>query len=335
MANDPHIYVAVRPDEYDKLFDDATTAALAQLGTVTFAEGEGKMVLPTDVADAADVLITSWSTQPFDPAQVRGSRLQLAVHAAGTIRGLFPKSVLSSGLRVAQGGSAAMALPVAEMALTLTLALLRNLHTHDRALQSTRDWVAGGTGILGRSIQAQHIGIVGLSRTGRHYAEMLHGLGVRRISAYDPYISSADAEALGVQLLDLDDLFAGSDVVAVHAPVTPETRGLIDAETLSKLRDGATLINTARSAVTDEPALVAELVSGRINAGLDVFDSEPLPPDSPLFGLPNVLLTPHVAGGTVEARFAQGATVVAEVERFLAGAELQHEVTAEIYDRLS
>src|SRR5690625_2556333 len=126
MSNDPRIYVAVRPDEFARLFDDDTTAALKRLGTVEFAAAEGRMPLPAALADSFDVLITSWSTAPFDPGQVQGDKLRLAVHAAGTIRGLFPKSVLDGGLRIAQGGSAAMALPVAELALTLTLALLRN-----------------------------------------------------------------------------------------------------------------------------------------------------------------------------------------------------------------
>lgn len=335
MKNDPRIYVAVRPSEFARLFDDDAAAALQRLGAVTFAQTESKVELPAGLAQETDVLITSWSTKPFDPTVLQGERLRLAVHAAGSIRGLFPKSVLEHGLRIVQGGAAAMALPVAEMSLTLTLALLRNLHTHDRALQSTRDWVAGGTGMLGRSIQAQHIGVVGLSRTGRHYVDMLKGLGVRRISVYDPYITAAQAKELGVDLLDLEALFAASDVVALHAPVTPETRGLVGAGLLGLLRDGATIINTARSAITDETALIAEVTSGRIHAGLDVFDDEPLPADSPFFGLPNVLLTPHVAGGTVDARFAQGATVVAEIERFLTGADLHHEVTAAVYDRLS
>ena len=101
------------------------------------------------VAVMVPVLITSWSTKPFDPVMLQGARLRLAVHSAGTIRGLFPKSVLEHGLRIAQGGSAAMALPVAEMALTMTLALLRNLHTHDRAMQASRDWAEARVAIHG------------------------------------------------------------------------------------------------------------------------------------------------------------------------------------------
>src|SRR5699024_9160798 len=97
----------------------------------------------------------------------------------------------------------------------------------------------------------------------------------------------------------------------------------------------AVLINAGRSALVDQEALTAELVSGRIRAGLDVFDSEPLPAEHPLYGLENVVLTPHVAGGTVEARFGQGAPGVAEIGRFLRGEDLEHEVTPAIYNRLA
>ncbi|HLS15336.1 MAG TPA: hydroxyacid dehydrogenase [Beutenbergiaceae bacterium] len=336
MSNDVRIYVAIRPQEFSLLYDDAAAARLKELGTVDFAGDDGpKVALPDAVADSYDVLITSWSTQRFEPETLAGSRLRLAVHSAGSVRGLFAKSVLNNGMRLAQGGAAAMALPVAEMSLTLTLALLRNLHTHDRGLQTTRDWTEGGRGMLGNSIQAQRIGVVGLSRTGRHYTSMLRGLGVEQILAYDPYTSAADAEALGVQLVDLDELCRSSGVVAVHAPTTPETKHLLNAEKFALMADDTIVVNTARSWVLEEQALLAEVSSGRLRAGLDVFDTEPLPADSGFYGLPNVLITPHVAGGTVEARHAQGATVIAEVERFLRGAPLEQEVTADNYDRLA
>ena len=110
---------------------------------------------------------------------------------------------------------------------------------------------------------------------------------------------------------------------------------MLDAAMIGRLREGAIVVNTARSAVIDMDALTAELVSGRLSAGLDVFDVEPLPADSPLYGLDNVLITPHVAGGTVEARFAQGAGVVDEIAAHLAGRPMRYEVTPEIYQRLS
>jgi glyoxylate reductase len=107
----------------------------------------------------------------------------------------------------------------------------------------------------------------------------------------------------------LDELMQESDVVSIHAPLTPETNGLISREALARMRDGATLINTARGGLVEEKALVAELVSGRISAGLDVFVHEPSVPEA-LFGLPNVVLTPHIGSGTVETRAAMTRLVV-------------------------
>jgi phosphoglycerate dehydrogenase-like enzyme len=213
--------------------------------------------------------------------------------------------------------------------------LLRNVHQHDRALQSTRDWVAGGTGRLGRSVHAQRVGIVGLSRVGRQYARMMRGLGVTQLAAYDPYADPTTAADLGVRLVGLEELTATSDVLAIHGPSTPETRRMIGAAQLAALPDGAVVVNTARSWLVDEVALAAELRTGRISAGLDVFDTEPLPADSPFYGLDNVVVVPHVAGGTVEARRLQGQIVVDEIGRFLAGEPLTNEVTAAIYDRLA
>lgn len=331
------LFVAITPQELGVLYDESTLARLRALGEVVLAEdpGTGRAELPEGLAEEYDVLITSWSTAPVDPSQLIGTRLRLAVHTAGTIRGLFPPQVLAQGLRLAQGGSAPMAAAVAELALTLTLMLLRDVHSMDRRLQASRDWHRGGSGLLTHSLREQTVGLVGLSRVGREYASMVRGLGTREVLAHDPFVTRAEADALGVQLVGLAELCERSDVLAIHAPVTDRTRGMLDAAHLSRLRDGALVVNTARSAVLDMEALTAELVSGRLRAGLDVFDVEPLPGDSPLYGLQNVVITPHVAGGTVEARLAQGAGVADEVEAFLRGAPLQHEVTPEIYDRLS
>ncbi|GAA3107349.1 hypothetical protein GCM10020001_026640 [Nonomuraea salmonea] len=141
----------------------------------------------------------------------------------------------------------------------------------------------------------------------------------------DPYLN----EDLGVAHVGFDELFERSDVVTVHAPDLPETRHLVSAARLASMRDGATLINTARGALVDQDALIAELTSGRLYAVLDVTDPDPLPPGSPLYDLPNVLLTPHVAGslGGELARIADLA--VDEVARYARGLPFAHGVAAE------
>jgi glyoxylate reductase len=143
------------------------------------------------------------------------------------------------------------------------------------------------------------------------------------------------AEAFGMHVnhhrrsegLPLDELLQTSDVVSLHVPLTPETEGLISRERLSLLRDGATLVNTARGAIVDEDALVDELVSGRISAGLDVFADEPRVPER-LLDLPNVVLTPHIASATVETRAAMTRVLVDNVLAFLGGEALPNEVFA-------
>ena len=124
-----------------------------------------------------------------------------------------------------------------------------------------------------------------------------------------------------------DTLFATSDVIAVHAPSTPETAGLIGASQLALLHDGASFINTARSTIVDMDALYTEVSSGRIDAALDVFDLEPLPADDRWSSLPNALLTPHLGGATADSRRRAGLIVVDELRRFLSGLPMEHALT--------
>jgi phosphoglycerate dehydrogenase-like enzyme len=152
---------------------------------------------------------------------------------------------------------------------------------------------------------------------------------------YDPYLDRDEARALGVESVDLPTLLGRSDVVSLHAPLLAETRQLLGAREFALMRDGATFINTARGAIVDQEALVRELVRGRINGVLDTTEPEVLPPESPLYRLPNVFLTPHIAGslGSEVERLADH--IVDEVERFVAGTGLRYGVPFEALPRLA
>lgn len=165
------------------------------------------------------------------------------------------------------------------------------------------------------------VGVVGCSRVGRRVIELLRQLDVT-VLVHDPYLPESELRALGAIPTGLDQLVAAGDVVSLHAPATEETRHLMDRRRLALLRDGATLINTARGSLVDTEALIAELRTGRIDAVLDVTEPDPLPADSPLFDLPNVTLTPHVAGSLGSELRRMGAFAVAEVERYAAGRPL-------------
>jgi phosphoglycerate dehydrogenase-like enzyme len=156
---------------------------------------------------------------------------------------------------------------------------------------------------------------------------MLVGSGYRLLVS-DPFLESAEAAHLGAELVELDDLLTRSDIVSLHAPLLPETRGLLDDRRLSLLPDGAVVINTARGALIETDALVRHCASGRIDAVLDVTDPEPLPAGHPLIGLPNVHLTPHIAGAMGSEIRALGEFAVAEVERLVTGEPLLGQVSA-------
>jgi len=166
------------------------------------------------------------------------------------------------------------------------------------------------------------LGIVGLGRIGAAVARRARGFDVRLL-----YAQRRSAETEIAEYRELDDLLRESDVVTLHVPRTPDTEGLIDARRLALLRDGATLINTARGEIVDEDALVRELVAGRISAGLDVFAHEPdVPAD--LFGLPNVVLTPHIGSASVQAREAMTRVVVDNLLAFERGTPVPTPVAA-------
>lgn len=184
----------------------------------------------------------------------------------------------------------------ADLALALILATRRRVVAGDRLVRSggwTGSWADSG---LAEELTGSTLGIVGLGRIGSAVARRARGFDLRVLFTR----RSPVASDLG-EYRDLDELLVESDIVTIHAPLTPETDGLLDSRRLALLRDGACLVNTARGEIVDEPALVAELVSGRIHAGLDVFAHEPSVP-SELLGLPNVVLTPHVGSATRQAR---------------------------------
>ena len=186
----------------------------------------------------------------------------------------------------------------ADLAFALVLACRRRLVEGDgfvRAGRWTGSWSEGGVA-LAEEVTGSTLGILGLGRIGSAVARRAHGFDMRVL-----YTQRHRVETELGEFRELYALLGESDIVSIHVPSTPETRGLVGAAQLALLRDGACVVNTARGEIVDQDALVAELVSGRLQAGLDVFVDEPrVPPE--LFGLPNVVLTPHLGSATRQAR---------------------------------
>lgn len=276
--------------------------------------------------DELRVLVTGWGSATLDRRLLDAMpRLGLVAHTGASVRGYVTQEVFARGIRVTQAGQA-MARPVAEVCLTFTLMLLHRTHRMDRALHAGGPWYDPVRFGEQHELAASRITVVGASRTGRSYLAMLRGLGAEPLLV-DPTITPEQAQELGAELVGLEEGLRRARVLALHAPSLPETRHLIGARELALLPDGAGVVNTARSWLVDEAALLAEVSSGRIDAAIDVFDEEPLPLDSPWRGLPGAILTPHRAAGTVEGRLNQGRIVASEVSAWAAAEPLQHEIT--------
>jgi len=197
----------------------------------------------------------------------------------------------------------------ADLTWALILAARRRVVEGDRRVRAGEWTGSWADGFLAEELTGSTLGIVGLGRIGSAVA--------RRAEGFDVHVVSARRSG-GIPL---DDLLRQSDIVTIHAPLTPDTHGLLDARRLSLLRDGACLVNTARGEIVDEGALVAELVSGRLRAGLDVFAHEPHVPEE-LLSLPNVVLTPHLGSATRQTREAMTRIVVDNVLACERGDEL-------------
>jgi glyoxylate reductase len=192
----------------------------------------------------------------------------------------------------------------ADLTLALILATRRRILEGDQLIRSGRWTGTWSEGELAEEMSGSTLGILGLGRIGSAVARRARGFELRVLYTQRRRVDTDLAE-----FCDLDALFAEADIVTLHVPLTLETAGLVDARRLARLRDGACLINTARGEIVEEPALVAELVSGRIRAGLDVFAHEPRVP-SELIELPNVVLTPHLGSATRQTREAMTRVVV-------------------------
>lgn len=321
-AHRPTVLLAMGPGIAERLLDPRHHTRLAVLARTDPHLVAHELADPTPAVAAAladaEVLLTCWGAPRLTgPVLDAAPRLRAVVHAAGSVKHHLTDACWERGIAVASA-AAANALPVAEYTLAAILfANKRVLHAAHRyrGLRTAHDWhrELGAAGNYRRTV-----GVIGASRTGRRVIELLRPFDLH-VLLHDPYVTDADATRLGVRPVPLDALCAGSDIVTVHAPQLPATRHLLGARELALLPDGATLVNTARGSLVDGAALLPELVSGRLHAVLDVTEPELPAAGSPLYELPNVLLTPHVAGslGTELHRLADHA--LDELERYAQG----------------
>ena len=191
---------------------------------------------------------------------------------------------------------------VAEHALAMMLTVAKKLIDADRATR--RGGITDRAAFKGIELQGKTVGIIGLGHVGTRLTALCQGLFECRVLAFDPYVSAEQMAAKGVEKVDsLQELAAASDFVSLNCPLTPETRGMVDASVFGAMREGTIYVATARGYIHQEAALIEALQSGRLaGAGIDVWDIEPPPTDHPLLAMDNVILSPHTAGVTFESR---------------------------------
>ncbi len=318
LSDRPRALVVMSPPHLAELiFADGLAAELALLVDVPGGAVLDHFDSPAAESALADaqILITGWGCPPITSQVLAAApRLRAIVHAGGSAAQLLTEPEGAEGLLLSNAGEP-NALPVAEYAVAMILLAGKDATGAERLYRQRRTH-------LDREIEFAHtgnfrrtVGVVGASRVGRQVLRLLRDFDLE-VLLHDPYV---DAGQFGVEGVPLGDLMRRSNVVTLHQPVTPETIGMIGSGELALLRDGATLINTARGEVLDQDALLAELRGGRLRAVLDVTTPDPLPPDHPLWEVPNLTLTPHIAGSTGSELRRLGQHVVDEVTRLVSG----------------
>jgi D-3-phosphoglycerate dehydrogenase / 2-oxoglutarate reductase len=296
----------------DKLAQ-STVAALGDQVEVRWVDGPDRPKLLAAVADAEALLVRSATTVDSE-VLAAAPKLKIVARAgvgldnvdvdAATARGVLVVNAPTSNIHSA-----------AEHALALLLSAARQIPAADATL---REHTWKRSAFSGTEIYGKTVGVVGLGRIGQLVAARLAAFGTH-VVAYDPYVSAARAAQLGIELLTLDELLGRADFISVHLPKTPETAGLIGKDALAKTKPGVIIVNAARGGLIDEHALADAITSGHVRAaGLDVFSTEPCT-DSPLFELPQVVVTPHLGASTAEAQDRAGTDVAASVRLALAG----------------
>lgn len=284
-------------------------------------------LLSHPMAEKFDVLMTGWSTPKLTCDLLDACKsLKLVVHCAGTVRHLVDPSFFDRNIRLVNSADA-NAVPVAEFLLSWILRWNKKLPLFEnkyRAGHFIEKKVSAEFDLLGN--RGKTIGVVSASRVGRRLIGLLKHFELD-VLLCDPFCTNEQTLAIGARKVELPELMSASDIVSICAPLLPETENLIGATQLAHMKDGALLINTSRGKLVDHDALLSELVSGRLNAVLDVTEPEPLPPGSPFFSLPNAYLTPHVAGSMGLEIHRMTDSALSEIELFLSSGNLRHSIT--------
>lgn len=347
-ASRPVVTIAIHPDYADGMIAAADLTRLATFAEVRIAYLKGSVGITADVpkpepaVEAALIEIAVGSTAlvlTHGSPRITGEVLEAlpTVTFVGELEGDRFCARIDTVAAAARGvvvvdTTHGSSLPVAEWALALAILGLRDAGRYVRALIGHEAVGNGGSGTSGRltnrEMTGKRVGLIGFGHIGWRLVELLRPFGADVI-AFDPYAPRELADAAGISFGRLDTVMSTADVVCCLAPLTPGTRGLVTGALLSSMQPGSVFVNVSRGAVVDRDGLNEVAARGEIVFCLDVVEGEPLPVDDVLRDLPNVLLTPHIAGTTEESRFRFFTLMVEELRRHLHGLEPHAQITAD------
>lgn len=299
-------------------------------------EGEIDQLIRSDyffreLLQEAEIILTGWGTPPLPFDLLSHGSLSYICNVTGSVRHCISKDFLQKGIPVTNWGDA-ISLCVAEATLMLMLACSRRLG-YVRTQLAAGNWTLAKPRPL--SLCGQKIGLLGFGHIAQNLVRLLAPFRMR-IQVFDPYVSDEVLQQFGVtRVVGLKTLFSENDIVSLHAGMTNELDGAVNADMLKLMPDDGILINTARGRLINEADLLAELLAGRLWCGLDVFAVEPLPPDSPFRFLPRCIITPHTAGPTWNCYREIGEYTVKNIRRFTRGEPLVSQISLEQYDLMT
>lgn len=309
---------------FETFFQEENVRALEALGDVEWNESTSQFTKEElrERLGGKDICVTGWGCPVFEEAVLEGAdRLKMIAHTGGSVKPYVTDAVYERGIRVVSGNRV-FAESVAESVIAYALSSLRDIPYYSRRLKEGF-WPQSfqNRGLLERSV-----GIVGYGMIAGFVVQMLQPFH-NTIKVFSRHIGEEELKKQHMQKAELEEIFASCDIISIHSGMTKENYHLITEELLRKMKPGALLINTARGAVIDEEALIRVLKEQDIYAVLDVYETEPLPPEHPLMTCDRALLMPHMGGPTIDRRLAVTRAVTADIAHFLGGEALDCEIS--------
>jgi phosphoglycerate dehydrogenase-like enzyme len=336
-ASRPKGIFVCNPDSYEAVYappEREQICAMVEIVSPAHRTADEVRADPQVLRDV-ELIFASWGSPNFDAQLLAAApNLKMVFYAAGSVKNVVSEAFWQRGLRITSAYGA-NAIPVAEYALAMTLLSLKNAFFYSsesrRQHRAVRKPARPITGVYGATI-----GLISLGQVARKFIELLRPFNLHLI-AQDPFVKPEQARQLGVErMCSMEEIFEQSDVVSLHAPWLKETEGMIRGEHVARMKQRATFLNTARGALVREDELI-DVLRRRpdLTAILDVTYPEPPVDGSPLFELPNVIYTPHIAGSSGGERRRLAAYMIEELKRYLAGEPLVWEIDPEKLNRLA